>query len=161
MEKISRIGLASVALLLALGGCSKGASTTTTTTTTESTAAAPVASATAAADQNGASANDGAKVFQANCSSCHQASGKGVEGTFPPLANNPVVSGDFKKLIHIVKYGLNGKIQAVGHSYDGMMPAWGQQLSTADIASVLTYIRSSWGNNGGAVTAAEVSSVSQ
>ncbi len=82
-------------------------------------------------------------------------------GEFPPLAGNPVVVGDPKTVIHIFKFGLNGKIAERGHQFNGMMPAWGQQLSNADIASVITYIRSAWGNKASAVTAADVSAVSQ
>jgi mono/diheme cytochrome c family protein len=58
-----------------------------------------------------------------------------------------------------VKYGLNGKLDVKGHSYNGMMPAWGQQLSNADIAAVVTFIRSQWGNTGAAVTEADVAAV--
>lgn len=139
-----------------LAGCAKGANSGSNAT------ASPVPSASAAAVvQNGAQASDGAKVYQANCSSCHQATGVGIEGEFPPLAGNPVVVGDPMTVIHILKYGLNGKIAVRGHQFNGMMPAWGQQLSNADIAAVITYIRSSWGNDASAVTEAEVAAVSQ
>ena len=110
---------------------------------------------------NGAASSDGAKVYQTNCSSCHQANGQGVPGTFPPLAGNPVVTGDAAKVIHIVKFGLTGKVDVKGTSYNGMMPAWGQQLSNGDIASVITYIRSSWGNSAGPVTESAVAAVAK
>lgn len=64
-------------------------------------------------------------------------------------------------MIHIVKYGLTGKITAVGKNYDGMMPAWSPQLADADIASILTYVRSSWGNKGTPITTADVTAVSK
>jgi mono/diheme cytochrome c family protein len=108
------------------------------------------------ANAGGASAAAGAKVYTTNCSSCHQANGKGQPGVFPPLAGNPVVTGDASKVIHIVKNGLSGKISVNGTTYNGQMPAWKSTLSDADIASVITYIRSSWGNKAGAVTAAQV-----
>ena len=85
----------------------------------------------------------------------------GIEGTFPPLAKNPVVVGDPTKVIHILKYGLNGKIAVNGHSYNGMMPAWAQQLSDADIASTITFIRSAWGNKASPVTEAQVKAVTK
>ncbi len=110
---------------------------------------------------NGAMASDGAKVYQTNCSSCHQATGEGVPSTFPPLAGNPTVVGDATKVIHIVKYGLTGKVVVKGVTYDGQMPAWGTQLSDADVAAAVTYIRSAWGNKAGAVTTAEVKAVAQ
>lgn len=162
MERLTRVGLVGLALVLALAACTK--STTSTSTTTTETSASPessMAAASAAPAANGAAASDGAKVYSTNCSSCHQASGQGVEGTFPPLAGNPVVTGDAKKVIGIVKNGLNGKIAVKGHSYNGMMPAWGQQLSDGDIAAVVTYVRSSWGNKASAVTADEVKAVTK
>ncbi|HEY1656401.1 MAG TPA: cytochrome c [Candidatus Tumulicola sp.] len=103
----------------------------------------------------------GAKVFQTNCSSCHQADGKGVSGAFPPLAGNPLVVSDPKFVIHIVKYGLTGKIAVQGRDFNGIMPPWGTQLSNGDIADVITYIRSSWGNHAPPVTAAEVAAVAK
>jgi mono/diheme cytochrome c family protein len=120
-----------------------------------------MAAASAAPAENGAAASDGNKVYVQNCSSCHQAEGTGLAGTFPPLSGNPVVVGDATKVIHIVKYGLSGKVSVDGKDFNGMMPAWGQQLSNADIASVITYIRSAWSNKASAVTEAQVAGVSQ
>ena len=177
MGRFTTVGILSLAALVALSACSKGTSTTTSTTTTEqgasaapsenamSNAASPGAAtspdAGASVAANGAAANDGGTVYQTNCSSGHQANGQGVAGTFPPLADNPVVTGDATKVIHIIKYGLNGKIDVKGTSYNGMMPAWGQQLSNGDIAAVVTYVRSSWGNKGSAVTESQVAGVKQ
>jgi len=95
-------------------------------------------------------------VFQADCSSCHQVSGQGAPGTFPPLAGNPVVVGDATNVIQIVKDGLVKPIVVKGVSYNGEMPAWGQTLSVSDIAAVITYIRHSWGNAASPVTPAQV-----
>jgi mono/diheme cytochrome c family protein len=116
---------------------------------------------TATAGTNTTPAVGGAHVYQTNCSSCHQLSGQGTPGAFPPLANNPTVTGDPLKVIHIVKYGLTGAISVGGKTYNGMMPAWGTQLSDADMASAITYVRSAWGNQGSAVTAAQVTSVTK
>lgn len=100
---------------------------------------------------------NGAKVFASNCASCHGAQGTGVPGTFPPLANNPVVTGDPKTVIGIVLGGLNTPITVAGASYHGMMPAWKGNLSNKDIADVITYIRGSLGSNhASAVTEAQV-----
>ncbi|MGC2129555.1 MAG: cytochrome c, partial [Candidatus Aquilonibacter sp.] len=71
------------------------------------------------------------------------------------------VTGDPSVVIHIVKYGLNGKVSVKGSDYNGMMPAWEQSLSDADIASIVTYVRSAWGNQASAVTQAEVTAVAQ
>jgi len=138
----------------ALGGCTKSTSTSTETTTQAAATAAPTAGS-----QMAMAGGNGGQVYQTNCASCHQATGKGIPGTFPPLAGNPVVTGDPSKLIHIVKYGLTGAVQVSGHTFNGMMPPWGSQLSDGAIASVVTYIRSSWGNAAGPVSAAQVTAV--
>jgi mono/diheme cytochrome c family protein len=145
--------LLALAAVVAVSACAKG------NDTNSSASAAPVQ--TVAAAPSGAEASEGGKVYQTNCSSCHQATGAGVEDTFPPLANNPAVTGDPKALIHIVKYGMSGKLEVLGQNYNGMMPNWGQSLSNADIAAAVTYIRSSWGNKASAVTEADVAAVSQ
>jgi mono/diheme cytochrome c family protein len=101
----------------------------------------------------------GATVYTANCAGCHGATGMGQPGVFPPLANNPVVTGPADKVIAIVDHGLQTKITVNGADYAGMMPAWQGNLTPAQIADVLTYVRSAWGNKAGPVTTAQVSAV--
>lgn len=114
-------------------------------------------SATAAAEaKNPASASDGGAVYMANCSSCHQSNGQGVAGAFPPLAGNPVVTGNPTAVIAIVKNGLDGKVVVNGQAYSGIMPHWGGVLSDEQIASVVTYVRASWHNNAPGVSVADV-----
>jgi mono/diheme cytochrome c family protein len=146
---------AAAVTILAVTACSSGGSTSTSTTTTTAASTAPNGAMTASKK----SAASGADVYSNNCSSCHQAGGKGVAGNFPPLAGNPVVTGDANKVVHIVKFGLNGKLAVAGKSYNGMMPAWSGSLSSDQIAAVLTYVRSSWGNHASAITAAQVNAV--
>ena len=132
-------------------------------------AAAPLAgcakssssSASASAAPGGAAAAPGANVYAGACASCHQTDGEGSPGAFPPLARNPVVTGDPVKVIHIVKYGLTGPLQVNGKPYAGTMPAWSSQISDAEIAAAITYVRSSWGNRAGPVTAAQVTAVTK
>jgi cbb3-type cytochrome c oxidase subunit III len=112
---------------------------------TISSAAAPGAGVAPSA--GGATDANGAKVFAANCASCHGAQGQGTPGAFPPLANNPIVTGDPNKVVGIVTGGLHGQISVAGMSYNGQMPAWKGQLSNKDIADVITYIRGSLGSN--------------
>jgi ubiquinol-cytochrome c reductase cytochrome b subunit len=122
-------------------------------------AAAPAEAATLPGTAAGGSATSGAgaPVFANNCSSCHGAQGQGVPGAFPPLANNPVVTGDPNKVIGIVTGGLHGTISVNGQSYNGMMPAWKGTLTGKQIADVITYVRGSLGNNkASAVTEAQV-----
>ena len=108
---------------------------------------------------DGGGADAGAKIFAANCTGCHGAQGAGTPGAFPPLAGNPDVSGPPEKIIHTLLYGLNGALTVNGKPYNGVMPPWKGQLSNADIANVVTYIRSAWGNKGSAVTEADVAKV--
>jgi mono/diheme cytochrome c family protein len=110
-----------------------------------------------AATAGGAAA--GATVFTTNCAGCHGATGQGQPNIFPPLANNPVVTGPTDKLIAIVDHGLTTPITVNGANYSGQMPAWQGNLKPDQIAEVLTYIRSAWGNKAGPVTTAEVNAV--
>jgi cbb3-type cytochrome c oxidase subunit III len=131
----------------------------TKTALTAFVTAAVLASA-AAPTANAAAPNAaGAKVFANNCAGCHGANGAGVPGLFPQLAANPYVSGDAKRVIHTVKFGLTGKIVAKGKKYDGVMPAWEGTLSDSDIANVISYVRTTWGNHGSPVTVAQVRAV--
>jgi ubiquinol-cytochrome c reductase cytochrome b subunit len=115
------------------------------------------AAAAGVANASSASANGaGASVFSQNCSSCHGAAGQGVPGSFPPLAGNPVVTGDANKVIGIVTSGLHGAITVNGQTYNGQMPPWKGTLTNKQIADVISYIRQSWGNTGSAVTEAQV-----
>ena len=119
-----------------------------------SNAAGPNGSGSTATVGAGASPN-GQKVFSTNCSSCHGANGQGQEGLAPPLAANPDVNGKAKPLIGIVLNGLHGKT-VMGKNYAGQMPPWKGTLSNKDIADVLTYIRSSWGNKAPAVKEGDI-----
>jgi len=86
---------------------------------------------------------DGARVYAANCASCHGPEGAGIAGAFPPLAGHAAdiaaTDGGRDYLIDAMLYGLMGPIVVDGVSYNGVMPAWGQ-LSDADIAAVLDHI---------------------
>jgi ubiquinol-cytochrome c reductase cytochrome b subunit len=122
---------------------------------------APGSSGSSGGAPTSASAGAGAQVFSTSCSGCHGATGQGVPSTFPPLANNPVVTGDPSKVIGIVLSGLSGSVTVNGGTYNGQMPAWKGQLTNAQIASVITYIRSAWGNKASAVTEAQVAAAAK
>ncbi len=99
----------------------------------------------------------GKRIFN-NCVSCHQATGQGLAGRYPPLDGNPLVSGRADNLARIVLHGLTGPIEVLGHPYNGQMPKW-SQLDDASLAAVLTYIRGSWSNQASAVEPAFVARV--
>jgi ubiquinol-cytochrome c reductase cytochrome b subunit len=108
------------------------------------------------ATTGGAGTAKGEQIFTQNCASCHQANGQGQAGVFPALAGNKdVVASDPKGIIHTLNYGLAGKV-IDGKTYAAQMPAWKGNLSNDDIAAVITYIRSSWGNKASPVTTAQV-----
>jgi cytochrome c oxidase cbb3-type subunit 2 len=98
----------------------------------------------------------GQALYAAYCSSCHQANGEGLAGVFPPLKGSGVVTkDDATKHIHVVLDGLQGG-KAGGVVYASAMPAFAAALKDAEIADIIDYERSSWGNHGKAVTAAQV-----
>jgi len=90
---------------------------------------------------------EGATVYTAVCSACHQANGMGLPGAFPPLAGSDWVSGPEEKIILTVLHGLAGEILVNGEKWNSMMPAQGATLDDRKVAAVLSYIRSEWGNS--------------
>jgi cbb3-type cytochrome c oxidase subunit III len=117
------------------------------------------AASVAMATNAGAQSPDGKTVYSTTCAACHQATGEGVEGTYPPLANSEWVNGDDAKVVRIVLHGLTGPVEVAGETYAGMMPPWGGVLKDPDIAAVLTYVRSSWGNKAAPITTAKVAAI--
>lgn len=104
--------------------------------------AAQVAGAPAATPPD-APAASGEKVYNTQCAACHQPNGQGMAPSFPSLVNSKVVNGPVEAHIQQTLKGKN------------LMPPFAH-LSDEDIAAALTYERTSWGNKGGAVTAAQV-----
>jgi nitrite reductase (NO-forming)/hydroxylamine reductase len=100
----------------------------------------------------------GESVYQTVCLACHQADGKGLPGAFPPLAGSDYLLGDKDRAVGVVVRGLEGEIVVNGVKYNSVMPAM-TQLSDQEIADALTYSMNSWGNQGGAVTVAQVAAV--
>lgn len=103
--------------------------------------------------------DDGQDIYETRCMSCHQIDGTGMQGVFPPLDGTEWVEGDKGRLIRIVLDGLTGETEVQGVTYSGMMPPWKAYLNDAQVAAVLTYIRSAWNNEADAVTPAEVARV--
>ena len=91
----------------------------------------------------------GAKIYRNQCAQCHQASGNGVAGVYPPLVASSWVTGHPEVVARILINGLNGPMIVNGKSYNGNMPAFGPGglgLKEKDIAGVIPYIRQEWGN---------------
>jgi len=101
----------------------------------------------------------GAMLYLNNCNACHRSSGAGWENTFPALAGNSVVNaGDPTSLIRIVLQGGAMPATALAPTPLGM-PPFGWRLRDEDVAQLLSFVRSSWGNQAGAVTPAQVAAV--
>ena len=100
-----------------------------------------------------APAPQGDFIYSAICAPCHQSNGLGVEGKYPPLAGSEWALGSPEIPVRIVLNGLRGPIAVRGVSYQNEMPAFGGQFSDAEIAAVINYVRSSWGNKATEVTA--------
>ena len=98
-------------------------------------------------------AANGAQIFASHCAACHQSNGSGVPDAFPPLAGSEWVGGDASTLAGILLLGISGTITVKDATYDGLMPTFGDQLSDAEIAAVVSYVRASFGNTSPAVTA--------
>jgi cytochrome c oxidase cbb3-type subunit 2 len=96
----------------------------------------------------------GADLFSQTCAACHQQTGKGVIGAFPPLVGSEIVNAeDPEKLIRIIIQGYDAR------SDYGVMPPFGDQLSDVEIAAITSHERSSWGNDAASVTEEDVSKV--
>ena len=98
--------------------------------------------------------NKGKAVYTKTCIACHQATGAGIPGAFPPLAKSDYLNSDLNRAIKGVVKGLNGPVTVNGKKYNSAMPA--QALSDQQIADVLTYVYASWGNSKKTVTPAMV-----
>jgi nitrite reductase (NO-forming) len=96
----------------------------------------------------------GEATFKTNCMACHQVAGTGIPGAFPPLAKSDFLNKDKIRAIRAVTGGLQGKVVVNGQEFNGVMPAW--NLSDEEIANVLSYVYSSWGNSGKEVTTEDV-----
>ncbi len=86
----------------------------------------------------------GKRVYN-NCMACHQADGLGVAGNYPPLDGSDWVTGKPETLAALLLHGLEGEINVLGERYNGIMPPW-SHLNDEQIASVMTYVRTSWSN---------------
>ncbi|HET7537772.1 MAG TPA: cytochrome c [Candidatus Didemnitutus sp.] len=101
----------------------------------------------------------GKRVFSTTCIACHQATGEGVPGVYPPLKGSEWAQGDEQRIIRIVLHGLNGPITVEGKDFNNAMASLGGVLKDDQIANVLTYVRQEWGNNAPPVSVETVTKV--
>ncbi|HJW37405.1 MAG TPA: cytochrome c [Candidatus Udaeobacter sp.] len=102
----------------------------------------------------------GKKIFAANCQTCHQATGQGVPGQYPPLAGSEFTNGGSRRMGMIVLKGLQGPVKVKGQQYgSAVMQPWDKTLTDQKIADVMTYERSDWGNSASPVTAEQIAAL--
>ncbi|GMU42603.1 MAG: c-type cytochrome [Xanthomonadales bacterium] len=98
----------------------------------------------------------GEAAFLANCAACHQPTGVGLPGAFPPLAGSDFLTkNDKAKVIASILQGISGKLVVNGVEYDNVMPAM-SHISDKDIAAIVSYVYQAWGNSGPTVKPADV-----
>jgi mono/diheme cytochrome c family protein len=112
--------------------------------------------ATGKGQQTAAASTDpmvvGKKFYNNNCANCHQASGVGQPGSYPTLAGSEWVLGSKERLAAIMLHGIQGPLTVNNATFGTQqMPGWSGK-SDDQLASVMTYIRASWGNTADAVT---------
>ncbi|MEP7381145.1 MAG: cbb3-type cytochrome c oxidase subunit II [Gemmatimonadota bacterium] len=101
----------------------------------------------------------GERIYSSNCAACHQPTGQGIAGTFPPFAGDSVVlAEDAERHIEIVLFGNSGA-SIGGVTYASPMPAWGALLSDEEVAAVINHERRSWGNAAPQVTVEAVAAL--
>jgi len=101
----------------------------------------------------------GLQLYTSRCASCHQYNGRGLGSDYPPLVDTDWVTGDKERLIKVVLGGLQGTMEVNEIEYNGNMPPWGDFLDDEQVATLLTYIRTSWGNQASSVSAQEIAHV--
>jgi len=100
----------------------------------------------------------GKKIYGGKCANCHQPTGEGQPGKYPPLVDSPWVIGSKTRLAAILLKGIDGPLNVKDACYTGqVMPAQETLLNPEQMVNLMTYIRGSWGNTANAATADDVS----
>ncbi len=103
--------------------------------------------------------NAGKALYTGTCSVCHQDSGAGMPGVFPPLAKSDYLAGHSnEEIIKVVLSGLNGPLKVNGQDYNSVMPPM-SQLTDDEVANILTYVKNSWDNAGCRISKDDVTKV--
>ena len=100
----------------------------------------------------------GKQLFTGTCSVCHQDSGEGIKGVFPPLAKSDYLAADPKRIVQVMLHGLSGKVTVNGTDYNSVMPPM-TQLTDDEVANIGTYVLNSWGNPGGQISTDDAAAV--
>jgi mono/diheme cytochrome c family protein len=115
----------------------------------------PTATTTAERAENSLLLTLGKSIYETHCATCHSANGRGQPPDYPPLAQNQSI--EMPSAVNAIRMVLNGGYPpgTAGNPRPYGMPPFAQTLSDDEVAAVVSYIRTAWGNRGAAVTAAE------
>jgi nitrite reductase (NO-forming) len=138
MKKVRLIAIAEL-LILFISSCGGNSSSTSSSTATGTQ-----------------SVISGAAVYNRTCVTCHQGNGAGIPGAYPPLAKSDFLANTEKTIAQVIK-GYQGELMVNGVKYNNVMPP--QPLNDDEVAAVLTYVNTSFGNNGASITTDEVKAV--
>lgn len=110
-----------------------------------------------AVPSNAQDAAKGKKIYEEYCKTCHQANGQGMPKIYPPVAKSDhIKSQPVEILIREVVFGRSGKIKVNGQEFNGVMAPLPKKYTDQDVADVLTYVFTNFGNSKGKVTVKEV-----
>lgn len=154
MKNLKLVALATLTTATLLFSCG-GDDKKETPTTTE--APKSMLEETPAAGGLNAKIATGKAVYEKVCQACHQADGKGLPATFPPLAGSDYLAADLPRAIGGVVNGLTGEITVNGAKFNQTMPA--ATLTDEEVAAAFTFVLNNFGNKGGEVNAADVKAV--
>lgn len=104
----------------------------------------------------------GSMLYVKACAPCHQISGQGTPGVYPPLAGSDWVRAPGpERIIRLVLHGMQGPVTVNGSEYNNIMIPWRETLKDEEIAAVLTFIRgcAEWGNTAPPVSPAKVAEI--
>lgn len=103
---------------------------------------------------------DGGQLYTAHCVACHQASGAGIPGVFPPLSKSEWVdAADASIMVRIVLHGIHGPLTVEGKKFNGEMPHFQDKFSDEELAAVVSHVRTSFGNSASKIDADFVAKV--
>ena len=102
---------------------------------------------------------EGKEVYDRSCIACHMKDGKGLEGTFPPLAGSDYLLEDPQRALEQVMEGSAEEMVVNGVTYNGIMPP--QDVTGEEAVAVVNYILNAWGNDGGEVSMDDLKEVKE
>jgi len=101
----------------------------------------------------------GDQLYAGMCQPCHASDGMGAPGRYPPLVDSEWVIQDVETPVRIVLFGVEGPMEVLGNTYNEQMDPFAHRLDDREVAAVVNYIRTSWGNDASEVDAEQVAEI--